>query len=78
MQLHEEGKATDIFYSPRNGGSWIVTRCAEATHHMTHPKNLSSARALVRPNTPTKIVPLVKITWMRQSTGATPCYHGYD
>jgi len=59
MQLHEE--APDIFYSPRNGGYWIVTRFAEATHIMTHPKIFSSMRAFVRPTPPEKVVPLVPV-----------------
>jgi cytochrome P450 len=59
MQLHEE--APDIFYSPRNGGYWIVTRFAEATYIMTHPQIFSSMRAFVRPTPPEKVVPLVPI-----------------
>jgi len=59
MQLHQE--APDIFWSPRNGGYWIVTRFAEATYIMTHPQIFSSARAFVRPTPPEKIVPLVPI-----------------
>ena len=59
MQLHDE--APDIFFSPRNGGYWIVTRFAEAKYIMTNPQLFSSARAFVRPTPPEKYVPLVPI-----------------
>jgi cytochrome P450 len=59
MQLHQD--APDIFYSRKNGGYWIVTRFAEATHILTNPKIFSSGRAFVRPTPPEKAVTLVPI-----------------
>jgi cytochrome P450 len=58
MRLHEE--APDIFYTPRNGGRWIVTRFAEAAYILTHPLIFSSAGAHVRP-VPPDAKPLVPI-----------------
>lgn len=59
MRLHDE--APDIFWTPRNGGRWIVTRFAEATYIMTNPQLFSSVGAYTRPSPPDKVVHLAPL-----------------
>lgn len=50
MQLQED--APDVFYSPLNGGHWMVTRMADIQTIMTKPQIFSSANAPIRPDQP--------------------------